>query len=70
MQSSATTLVEAINSVMEHVNRQEAIIKRLRDVLASLRAEQLEPDEWGIKCIEDHNAIIDEALRETDPNKQ
>lgn len=38
-------------------------IKRLRSVLQSLRTEQIDPNAWGIKCIEDHNAIIDEALK-------
>ncbi len=43
----------------------EAERDRLRAVLLSLKAEQLEmePDHWAIKCIEDHNAIIDEALK-------
>lgn len=37
-------------------------IRHFTDVLRALRTEQLGPEEWGIKCIQDHNDIIAEAL--------
>jgi len=49
--------------------RRDALQKdndRLRAVLALLKSDAmdfLEPGSWGIKCIVDHNAIIDEALK-------
>lgn len=48
----------------------EAEVARLRGVLASLRSEKLDADSWGIKCIEDHNAIIDEALAQPGEGKE
>jgi hypothetical protein len=42
-------------------------VRRLQRALESLRSEKLDEagDRWGIKCITDHNAIIDEVLDAT-----
>lgn len=37
-------------------------VTALENALAILRSEQIGEHEWGIKCIEDHNSIIDDAL--------
>ena len=65
MLDSVEKLVLANNRIAD-LERQLAEVTaerdKLREVLASLISEQLSPNEWGIKCIEDHNAIIKEAL--------
>lgn len=43
----------------------KAQVAGLRTALVSLKSEDMGYGEWGIKCIQDHNAIIEEALSRT-----
>ena len=40
--------------------------ERLKKTLRLLYSEPMEPGVWGIRCIEDHNSLIREALAESE----
>jgi hypothetical protein len=56
----------SIDEILAQVPNLVDEIMRLRRTLRILYISQLEADGWGIRCVEDHNAIIREALGETE----